>query len=258
MRSLLFVLMVVILAACQATPAPTTRPSEEIVLMPFASATSTVIPSLTPTEVPPTTTAIPTADPRFFRDDFTESLDPQWSWVREDPQNWSLTTVPGSLQINVTSGYVTSRNNSNLLLRPAPQGNFQIETQITFRPTHTFLFAGLIIYQDDKNFIQAGRGFCNSTGCAGEGLYMHYYKNGVLMKPDFGQPYKDLDPILLRLSRQDDIYTFEASTDGKVWFLIGSHQSDLTPAQMGLVTGQRMRGEILPALFDFFEVRSLP
>lgn len=256
MRKWLLVLIGVLLSACSSIPQLTPDPSDRIVFE--ASPTPTMVPSPTSTAVPPTVSPAPTVDPIFFRDDFLDALDPQWSWTRENPENWSLTAVPGSLQLNVTGGYLVNHTNSNLLLRPAPEGDFQIETQITFRPTHDFVFAGLIVYQDDSNFIQAGRGFCNSTGCVGEGLYMHAYKKGVLLKPDFGQPYRDIDPIALRLSRRQETYTFEASTDGKVWFIIGSHTGDMNPLQIGLVVGQRMKGELLSAEFEYFEIRSLP
>ncbi len=87
---------------------------------------------------------------------------------------------------------------------------------------------------------------------------MNYYENGMIVKPDFGQHYGEIDPLLLRLSRRENTYTFEASTDGKVWFIIGNHSSEMNPVYIGLVTGQRMRGENVPATFEYFEVRSLP
>jgi beta-xylosidase len=145
-----------------------------------------------------------------------------------------------------------------MLLRPAPAGSFQIETQITFSPENNFQFAGLIIYESDSDFIQAGRGYCRTFECVGEGLYMNYYRKGIVVKPDFGQPYKEIDPILLRLGRRGDTYIFESSTDGKVWFIIGSHTSDMNPLQIGLVAGQRLKGNSISATFDYFEVRSLP
>ncbi|HLO32938.1 MAG TPA: DUF1349 domain-containing protein, partial [Anaerolineales bacterium] len=231
-------------------------PVEAIVLKPSATPIATASPA--PTAILPTVSPAPTADPNFFRDDFINTLAANWTWLREDPLNWSLATVPGSLQINVDSGYVSAHRDSNLLLRPAPAGNFQIETQILFRPQDNFQFAGLIIYESDSDFIQAGRAYCKSFECVGEGLYMDDYKKGVAVKPDFGQPYKDSSPILLRLSRQGNTYTFQANTDGKVWFVIGSHISDLHPLQIGLVTGQKVTGRVLPAIFDYFEVRSLP
>jgi beta-xylosidase len=256
MRNACFIFVLIFLSACNLIPPTSAAPSGFITQQP--SATSTLHPSPTSTPVPPTVSPTPTPDPRFFRDDFNETLDAQWSWVREDPTNWSLTALPGSLQINVAGGYVAARTNPNVLLRPAPEGDFQIETEITFRPTRNYQFAGLIVYQDHSNFIQAGRGYCGSIGCPGAGLYMDHYQDGKIVKPDFGQTYGEIDPLLLRLSRKENTYTFEASADGNVWFIIGSHTSPMNPVQIGLVTGQRMRGENLPATFEYFEVRSLP
>jgi beta-xylosidase len=178
--------------------------------------------------------------------------------VREDSLNWSLIEVPGALQINVERGYVPAHSNSNLLLRSAPEGNFQIETKISFRPTDNFQFAGLIIYESDSNFVQAGRQFCSAVGCIGDGLYMDTYRKGLVVKPGVGHSYTKSDPILLRLSRRASSYTFEASTDGKVWFSIGGLTNDMNPLQIGLVAGQTLEGKVLPAAFDYFEVRSLP
>jgi len=245
-----------VLPACNFLSLPTPDPSETIVFKP--SATPTLAPLPTPTEISPTVSPVPTPDPNFYRDDFDEILAAPWIWVRQDPKSWSLTNIPGVLQINVSSGYVSSHTNTNMLIRPAPTGDFQIETEMTFSPEDNYQFAGLIIYESDSSFIQAGRSYCRSFECIGEGFYMDYYKKGVLVKPNFGQPYREIDPVLLRLSRRANTYTFEASTDGKVWFIIGSHTSDMDPLQIGLVTGQRLKGKSISAAFDYFEVRSLP
>jgi beta-xylosidase len=242
------------LTAC--SPATQLTSAPEIVIKP--SATPSAIPSATATEIPPTASPAPTKDPNFFHDDFDGALDTNWQWIREKQAMWSLTKIPGSLQIDTGGGYVNAQTNFNLLLRPAPAGDFQIETQLTFDPQDNFQFAGLIIYESNSNFIQAGRGYCRTYECVGAGLYMYYYKRGKVVNPDFGQSYKDSNPILLRMSRRGNIYTFEASTNGKIWFIIGSHTSDMKPLQIGLVTGQNLKGKVLPAVFDFFEVRSLP
>jgi len=255
MRIPYFVLLAIFFSSCSLIPPPPSVPTIQITVL--SSATASPLPSVTSTPVTPTMSPTPTPDPRFFRDDFNEALDAEWTWVREDPKNWSLQVLPGALQINVAGGYVNAQTNPNLLLRPAPEGNFQITTQITFRPSRNYQFAGLILYENNSNFIQAGRAYCNSIGCVGSGLYMNYYKDGKLVQPDFGQLFQEIDPLLLRLSRRDKTFTFEASTDGKVWFVIGSHTGDLNPLQIGLVTGQRMRGENPPALFEYFEVQSL-
>jgi beta-xylosidase len=255
MRIPYFVLLAIFFSSCSLIPPPPSVPTIQITVL--SSATASPLPSVTSTPVTPTMSPTPTPDPRFFRDDFNEALDAEWTWVREDPKNWSLQALPGALQINVAGGYVNAQTNPNLLLRPAPEGNFQITTEITFRPSRNYQFAGLILYENNSNFIQAGRAYCNSIGCVGSGLYMNYYKDGKLVQPDFGQLFQEIDPLLLRLSRRDKTFTFEASTDGKVWFVIGSHTGDLNPLQIGLVTGQRLRGENPPALFEYFEVQSL-
>src|SRR5688572_1147429 len=149
MRYVSLISVLMLLSACSFNPPSSSNPP--LKLTPISSATPTLIPSVTSTPATSTVSPTTTPDPRFFRDDFDQTIDSGWSWVREDPQNWSLTAVPGSLQINVAGGYVAAQTNPNLLLRPAPDGNFQIETQITFRPTRNYQFAGLIIYEDHSN-----------------------------------------------------------------------------------------------------------
>ena len=206
------------------------------------------------TEIPPTATVV---DPNYFRDDFDTNLAAGWQWLRENPDNWSLTAVPGALQINVDGGQVSDETITNLLLRPAPAGNFQIETKVTFSPKANFQFAGLIIYESPPNLIQAGRAFCDLPDvCVGDGLYVDYYNNGSFVTPNFAAPYTESE-VYLRLIRQGDTYTFQSSSDGSEWILRGGTVSTMNPLQIGLAAGQNTTG-LIPALFDYFEVRSLP
>ncbi len=255
-RKCFIVLLSVFLSACGAASPSAPTPPEKVALL--STATPIATGESPATDIPASASPQPTDDPNYFRDDFVGQLNAQWKWVREDRNNWSLTAVPGALQINVGGGYVSEHTNFNLLLRPAPTGNFQIETEITFTPQDNFQFAGLIVYESDETFIQAGRAYCHSFDCVGEGLYMNYYNKGGVVQPDFGQTYREANPVLLRLSRAGNTYTFEASADGKVWFIIGSHTSDMNPVQIGLVAGQKVKGKVVPAVFDYFEVRSLP
>jgi len=220
--------------------------------------------TIPPTEqiVQPSTEIFPTAtqaivDPNYFRDDFETNLGSGWQWLREVPRNWSLTAVPGALQINVDGGEVSDETMTNLLLRAAPAGNFQIETKVTFNPKADFQFAGLIIYESPLNLIQAGRAFCDLPDvCVGEGLYVDYYNNGSFVTPNFAAAYLESE-VYLRLIRQGDTYTFQSSSDGSEWILRGGTISTMNPLQIGLAAGQNTTG-LIPALFDYFEVRSLP
>lgn len=210
----------------------------------------------------PSTEIFPTAtqeivDPNYFRDDFDGNLGPGWQWLREVPTNWSLTAAPGALQINADGGEVSDETMTNLLLRAVPPGNFQMETKVTFSPTVDFQFAGLIIYESPSNLIQAGRAFCDLPDvCVGDGLYVDYYNNGSFVTPNFAAAYPESE-VYLRLIRQGDTYTFQSSTDGNEWILRGGTVSSMTPLQIGLAAGQNT-SSMIPAFFDYFEVRSLP
>jgi len=196
-------------------------------------------------------------DSSYFRDDFDNNLGPGWQWLREVPSNWSLTAVPGWLQINVDGGEVSDETMTNLLLRAAPAGNFQMETRITFSPKADFQFAGLIIYESPSNLIQAGRAFCDLPDvCVGNGLYVDYYNNGSFVTPNFAATYPESE-VYLRLIRQGNTYTFQSSADGSEWILRGGTVSSMNPLQIGLAAGQNTTG-IIPASFDYFEVSSLP
>ena len=230
---------------------PTQSPATQAANLP--STEQIVEPS---TEIFPTTTPA-VIDPNYFRDDFDGNLGPGWQWLREAPNNWSLTAVPGALQINVDGGEVSDETMKNLLLRAVPPGNFQMETKVTFSPTADFQFAGLIIYESPSNLIQAGRAFCDLPDvCVGDGLYVDYYNNGSFVTPNFAAAYPESE-VYLRLLRQDDTYTFQSSADGNEWILRGGTVSSMTPLQIGLAAGQNT-SSMIPALFDYFEVQSLP
>ncbi|MEO5886900.1 MAG: hypothetical protein ABIQ77_04475, partial [Anaerolineales bacterium] len=102
-----------------------------------------------------------------------------------------------------------------------------------------------------------GRAFCDLPDvCVGDGLYVDYYNNGSFVTPNFAVAYTEGE-VYLRLFRQGDTYTFQSSSDGSEWILRGGTVSSMHPLQIGLEAGQNSTG-LIPALFDYFEVRSLP
>lgn len=210
---------------------------------------------------PPTDTALPPTEanlePATFRDDFEDSLAEGWQWLHEDASNWSLTEVPGSLQLNILGGEVSDDSLTNLLLRDAPAGDFQIETKVTVHPQADYQIAGLIIYESPGNFIQAGRAFCDlADTCVGEGLYLDHYEDGNFIVPNITVAYTE-EEVYLRLSRLGDSYSFQTSSDGSEWTTRGEITGKINPMQIGLVAAQNTT-EPIPAVFDYFEVTSLP
>lgn len=215
-----------------------------------------------PTETPqPTPSQAPTATEEagkiIFQDEFQRTLAIDWQWLNENPTNWSLQTVPGSLQIMVEPGYVNFKNASNVLLMPAPEGNFQIETRLNFPASGHTHFAGLLLYESDKNFIQAGHAYCIPVNrCVGDGIYLEKFNQGkVLMDPYVAQKYNGAS-IGLRLVYKDGVMNFLTSPNGSAWYRIKESVVGFNILQVGLVAGQNLE-EPAQVTFDYFQIKSL-
>lgn len=238
-------LLVLTLTAC-ATPTP-------------PPPTETPIPPTTNTPLPPAPTLVPTAtpDPLLFRDDFENALAEGWSWTKEDKRYWNLTANPGWLEITALPGHVSDGSIRNMLLRNAPDGNFELETHLNFKPTGNFQIAGLLIYESGANFTQFGRAFCGQCP-AGDGYYFDLTVDSNFTGENFGTAAPTIDTVYLRLRREGTTYTSYSSTDGANWQVIGTHTSNMAPAFVGLVSGQAVNSNPKPAQFDYFIINALP
>ena len=240
--------------------APPDVPTQDAISL-FPQVTNPPVASVSATSSPPASqsslfSALGTV---LFRDDFDGSLASDWAWIREDENNWSLTTVPGALQINARSGDVNKETITNLLLRSIPSGTIQIETKITFQPSANFQFAGIIIYESPSNFVQVGRAYCTGENprCVGDGFYMDYYEGGGFVVPNYSEAFTGSETVYLQLTRRDTMYSLQTSTDGENWTLRGTTTSNMNPLQIGLVAGQNT-SSVIPAVFDYFEITVLP
>ena len=243
------------------TPEPTDTPTPKPTATPTPEPTDTPMPEPTTAPLPTDTPAPPTKSPtqvdaNHFREDFDGSLASGWRWVNEDPSHWSLTDSPGRLQIRLQPGGVGGDDvqpPSNLLLRPAPEGDFEISAGVDFNPSSDFQFAGLIVYQDDQTAMQLGRAFCDvAADCAvTNGIYFDNIQGGGFVGPDFATGMSGGSKYLLRLRREGSTYTASFSENGINWFTTGQHTSDLNPALVGLIAAQAYQAETT-AGFDFF------
>ena len=205
-----------------------------------------------PTSLASTSTVEPSSS-EIFKDDFTGQLADGWTWLEEDPTKWSLSAVPGSLQILASDAsfdgpYIPL----NILLREAPTEDFEITTSVRFTPTSDFQFAGLVVLQDQKNVLQFGRAFCDVVNaCVGDGVYFDDFENGSITGTNYAVPFQG-ELIYLRLQRQGNIYTGSYSEDGENWIKLGEHSRDFSPVRVGLMAAQAP--EEIPALFDYFTI----
>ncbi len=201
--------------------------------------------------VPPPVSAMMT-------DEFERRIDGGWRWLNEDPTRWSLTAAPGALRI-VTKGESLYGDAlpSNLLLRDAPEGDFEVVARVIFEPTSDFQQAAIVVLQDPDNFVLLNRGYCGP--CFGGGVYFDSEING---ETDLGGPRT---PVLtpatfLRLRREGSIYTGYYSVDGETWIGLGQLENGLSPGEVGLMASNSNPDSSVPQIaadFDFFTVRPL-
>lgn len=257
MKHIKFFVLVVVIFALVACGSPST-PAPEPTSPPLP--TNTSIPESTSTPIPPTATLepSPTPDPLLFRDDFEGSLGEGWTWTKEDKKSWSLTNNPGWLEIIARPGYVGGGNLNNILLRPIPDGNFEIETKLNFKPVGDYQIAGLLIYESAANYLQFGRAFCDALNvCARDGFYVDLSTGGNLDGQNLATPAESAEIAYLRLRREGNKYTAYASHNGQEWRLIGEKISDMNPTLIGLMAGQAWSAP-QPAQFDYFIVNQVP
>lgn len=94
-----------------------------------------------------------------YSDDFDGGLDPAWTWLREPPAgSWSL--EPGLLRMDTLGTELYGDDNSAaVLVRPAPEGDFAVETELTFDLPPDgccwdYAQAGLVLYGDDDRYLK--------------------------------------------------------------------------------------------------------
>lgn len=238
-------LMAGLLSACASpTPVPTEPPPPP--------PTNTPLPP--PTEKPQPTA---TPDPFLFRDDFESSLGEGWEWTNQDDNFWSLTNNPGWLEIIAGPGGIPDGSMKNVLMRTAPQGNFELETRLKFKPEGNFQIGGLVVFESNADLAIFGRAFCGLCP-QGDGYYFDLIVGGQWGGDNFAQKAPETDTVYLRLRREGNAFTGFASENGKDWIMTGTHTSEMNPGLVGLAAGQANGSEPGPAQFDYFTIIALP
>lgn len=176
------------------------------------------------------------------------TLDPDWSWIDEDPTHWSLTAHPGFLRI------VTQPEGNNRLVTPAPAGDFEIRARVLFEPQENFQFAGISVYLDEENFLNLGRAYCNvgPPTCLDNAIYFDFVEGGVFVPPNYAMTTTVTAEAYVRIERSGSSYTGYVSTDGTSWQLVGTHSAVFTPAFVGLYASGQSAVTEIAADFDFF------
>jgi beta-xylosidase len=211
-------------------------------------------PTSPPTTIPQTEISLQPA--QAFRDEFDNQLAEGWTWLAEDPAKWSLSAVPGLLQIIAAdASFDGPIPPPNVLVRDAPEGDFEMTTLLRFTPTSNFQFAGLVVFQDNGNVLQFGRAFCDVAGaCTGDGIYFDNYENGSITGGNYKTAFSG-PVVYLRVRRLGNTYTGYYSEDGESWIETGEHLRDVSQVRVGLMAAQA--AEEIPAVFDYFTMTSI-
>lgn len=246
---------VLLLSSC----APASSASEAAIPPAADTPAATSPPALTPTPAPTATaeppTAVPTETPagQIFRDDFSERFQPGWEWEGENVRRWEI-TQDGWLQIaGEDSSLLWEGQQSNVLWRQLPEGDFEITVRVQAAPTADFQQATIYIYEDGENYVALNRGYCSP--CGGDAVYMEYKIGG-----GFGA-YKYLTSVTdlyLRLVSIGTEISGWYSLDGTEWSRLGRFGNFFSFTRVGLgvsnVDRQGINADLI-GRFDFFEIR---
>jgi purine nucleosidase/pyrimidine-specific ribonucleoside hydrolase len=163
-------------------------------------------------------------------------LDHGWRWMREEPRYWELDVEAGALRI--ATHYRTLRgtfpnNQSNILLRQPPHGDFTIQAQLELAPSDDFQQAGLLAYRNDDHYLLLARGYCSTCLPGGQGVFLESERSGV--HEVLAAQAVDAVEVELRLVKSGQAYTAHFRTlDGR-WEQVGQvERPDLAASYIGL------------------------
>ncbi|MEU1677482.1 family 43 glycosylhydrolase [Micromonospora zamorensis] len=178
---------------------------------------------------------------RAYSDEFTDGLDGDWRWVREDP---AVTAADGALRWPVQSADLTGTGNTaGVLLRDAPRGDYVVETKVTVdlgeESVRNYQQAGLVAYVDDDRFARLTQVAIWNTRQVEYGYELPFAGQPVYGGSIVGTP---ATTTWLRLAHHVDPATGEhefragSSRDGRTWTwgAVWTFPADTTP-RIGLV-----------------------
>ena len=182
----------------------------------------------------------------------------QWSWVRENAANWSLSKKAGSLLITSSKGDIVLANNNaeNLLLQSA-NTDWTIESKMVCsrKPSGQTQNAGILAYQDDDNFVKlvyrasnARRGMGGPMPAPAAAPAAPVAQPGsieLIIESNGSQKtvatlsltdiIKDDNTLVLKLERKGNLYTAYCSSDGKNFKAVGSTEIMLVDVKAGMI-----------------------
>jgi hypothetical protein len=189
----------------------------------------------------------------IYSDAFDGTFDSEWNWIRAVDEQWNLADNPGMLHVNLAQvSDVYQAPPSTLLVRSIQEENFEIVTHIFFEPVRNFQKAGLVIYEDDENFVALLRAYVDVAGFPGNAIYFDNIFNSEADPQNFATKTSHPSEVYLKIRKVGDTYSAYYSEKGENWNPIGAHMSQIEPVSIGLLIGAT--DQPVSVDFDFFEI----
>ena len=181
------------------------------------------------------------------------TLGKQWSWLRENAANWSLTKKAGSILITGAKGDISSSaNNAENVLLQSANTDWTIESKVVFsrKPGGANENGGILAYQDDDNFIKLvyRSSFGRRGGGGGPGVQPTGEQPGSveLVVEKLGSQssaatlsmadiIKDNNTLVLKLEKKGSLFTASCSADGKTFKAVGTTDLAMKDIKAGMI-----------------------
>lgn len=198
----------------------------------------------------------------LVKEDFNERLALDWEVLHRDESHYSLEKVPGALTITTQRGGLQGPHQidyENLFLIDAPdEGDEPYEMTVCFswfQPGLADYLAGLVLYQDDNNYMRATFQRCQANPF----FIVDSETGGRFNYRVVSSVRGTFDRVWLRLTRDGDRYELETSTDGKTFTTQGAADWGVEVRKVGLLAMSNSSAELqeFDVAFDSFEIVSL-
>ncbi|TDO48659.1 glucose/arabinose dehydrogenase [Kribbella sp. VKM Ac-2527] len=205
---------------------------------------------------PDDTAEVPTPD-----DEFTgTTLDAcRWSAiVRPDPAAYRVTG--GVAEIDTGKGDIYAGGNTNpknLLLQPAPDGDWTIETKVDGSSfDEAYQQAGLLVYADDANYVKLDYLTTNAAGSpVARALELRSEVNDAVVQPAPNAPTPTGGVWYLRLAKSGSTFTGSYSSDGVTWTALPAVTNPaLASARFGIYAFGADQVASKTAKFEYFKL----
>lgn len=200
-------------------------------------------------------------DVKSISDEFNGTLGSQWKWLRENQANQSMSKNPGSLTITTEGGDVTeaTNNGKNILLQSA-NNDWTVETRLVCSRTPSQPEnAGILVYQDDENFLKLMFRAVIKTTRAGQQVQpgtidLMMEENGIAKSVASFNLKNEVvgnNALILKLEKIGSKYSAFYSLDGQKYEALGTADVLLKDIKAGLIACDGIVTQYMKSTFWF-------